>query len=120
MLGRAVVVIDESQVAGLRRARRILVARQRSLAVACVVGEPHLHLERLARVRRYQRVGAAVRADIRLVVRGVHPHPLEVVAGRECVRGQTVRVINRPDRGRQRLAHLRHARDHLRRLAGPY
>ena len=95
--------VSQAQLA-VHPARRILVARQRSLPVARVVGEAHLHLEPLARVRLDQRVGLRRRPrDVRLRA-AVHAHPLVGEAGR-----QPVSVHDAGGGRRQGPAHLRRA-----------
>ena len=81
--------------------------------MAEVVGEGHPHLEGLAQVGVDQDVGARILArNVRL--RAVHPDPLVRVGGA----GQPVGVGNARGRGRQRLAHLRRARDGRRARRG--
>ncbi len=80
------------------------------LGVAGIVGEAHRHLDRLALVRRHQRVGARRRpGDVRL---GgvVHPDPLVRVADA----GQPVGIHDGGGARRQRLPDLRRARDRRR------
>ena len=93
-----------------RNHRRRRVASHR-LGVARAVGEGHLHLDRAALVRRGGRVG-----DVRFprdvgLGRALHPHPLEAVAHREGGRRQVVGIGDVSLPRRQRLTHLRRARD---------
>ena len=85
--------VSQAQLA-VHRARRILVARPRSRAVACVVGEAHLHPERLALVGLDQRVAAPRRARDRGFRAGVHPVPL-VSVGKAGVAVLRLRVAVR-------------------------
>ena len=84
------------------------------LGVVGVVGEAHLHLDRLALVGRHQRVGARRRAgDVRLGA-AVHLNPLERVADG----GQPVGIHDGGGDRRQRLPDLRRAGDRRRARRG--
>ena len=82
--------------------------------MAEVVGEGHLDLEGLAQVGVDQGVGARILARNVRLVRAVHPDPLVRVGGA----GQPVGVGNAGGDRRQRLAHLRRARDGRRARRG--
>ena len=97
-----------------RRDRRVGVAGARFI-VAIVVREVHLHLDLLARISGDQRVGEVRRAGNVAVAPAVHPDPLEGGGGARKptagAGGNPVRIRDRARRRRQRLAHLRRARD---------
>ncbi len=93
---------------GDRRGRRRRAGQR--LVVAGIVGEAHRHLDRLALVRRHQRVGARRRLGDGRLGGVVHPDPLVRVADA----GQPVGIHDGGGDRRQRLPDLRRARDRRR------
>ena len=108
------VIVGAPVAGGVGRHRRDHRRRGRAgahLGIAGVVGEAHLHLDRLALVGGDQGVGARRRpGDVGLGAVGLHPDPLVGVADA----GHPVGVHDAGGDCRQRLAHLRRARDRRR------